>query len=83
MDENEIAIDEFDGIYPSPLLDDFAESYIALGVVAADTGTVWIPGRLSSVASPAYRKAAAFLRIYRSRVDFLKQRRFESSNRTN
>ena len=82
MNSNDVALDEFAGTRPQTIRDDFVERLFADGAVPTDTEVVWLADLVSPV-SLAYRRAATLLSIYRSRIDFLDQCRFESGIRTN
>jgi hypothetical protein len=84
MDSNDVAPDDFAGTYPQMIRDDSVEHLFAAKAAAKDTDkdAVWVAGLMSPV-SLAYRRAAALLSIYRSRIDFLDQSKLDSGIRTN
>ena len=81
MGSNDVALDEFAGTHPQ-MIQDGSEGRFSVGVAPTDMDTLWAAGLVFPV-SLAYRRAATLLSIYRSRIDFLDQCKFESGIRTN
>jgi hypothetical protein len=83
MDSNDVAPDDFARICPQ-MIRVGSEHLFAAAAAAKDTDkdAVWVAG-LESPVSLAYRRAAALLSIYRSRIDFLDQSKLDSGIRTN
>jgi hypothetical protein len=82
MDSNDVALDDFAGAHPQMIRDNSVERPFAVGAAPTDQDEV----RVAALASPvslAYRRAAALLSIYRSRIDFLDECKLESDIRTN
>jgi len=79
MNANKVAVYEVDRRYIHMALGDLAEYIAALGAEFADIGRANVTGHLPPLRSHAYRRAAALLSLYRSRVDFLWHRDIDSA----
>jgi hypothetical protein len=79
MNANQIAMHEVDGLRLHRVVEHPDDFVTALGAEFADVSPVGDTGDLVPLRSHAYRRAAALLSVYRSRVDFLGARALESS----
>jgi len=77
MNGNEVAVHEIDGSHMHVVLDGLDEIAAAFSADNIEMGAVGSPDDLSPLRSHAYRKAAALLSVYRSRVDFLRHREID------
>jgi hypothetical protein len=79
MNANNVVLHDGDRGPAYKALDDAAEYVAMLGAEFSDAGRAGVAGHLPPLCSHAFRKAAALLSVYRSRVDFLHQRDIDSA----